>query len=103
MDSFFRKPFTLVYKYFIYFYAIYQNLKNNKKCKAATGLLLEQFDNLSLVFAKYLKKKNSQSLSWDTEAAPHRSEGSLIFYFAYRKRATRILQSCTGRNQVQIT
>ncbi|WP_250631768.1 transposase family protein [Rhodoflexus caldus] len=38
--------------------SIFFNLNSDKKCKAATGLTLEQFEKLAEVFSQYYKPKS---------------------------------------------
>lgn len=39
--------------------SIFHNLRSDKKCRASTGLSLEQFDALADVFCKYYQARNS--------------------------------------------
>lgn len=39
--------------------SIFHNLNSDKKCRAATGLSLEQFETLAEVFSRYYKPKSS--------------------------------------------
>jgi hypothetical protein len=43
--------------------SIFHNLKSEKKCKAATGLSLEQFNALAEVFSQYYKPKSGHQYS----------------------------------------
>lgn len=43
--------------------SIFHNLKNEKKCKAATGLTLEQFHALADIFSQYYKPKSGHQYS----------------------------------------
>lgn len=43
--------------------SIFHNLKSDKKCKAATGLSLEQFNALADVFNQYYKPKSGHQYS----------------------------------------